>query len=89
MDHAVESQYPPSAGMLNPDWVEWLMGVPRNWTALGLPVTPHDGHHAEPDIPRVTTDCPDRVDRIRLLGNGVVPQTAARAWEVLSHELTQ
>jgi hypothetical protein len=24
------------------------------------------------------------VDRIRLLGNGVVPQTAARAWEVLN-----
>ena len=22
-------------GMLNPDWVEWLMGVPTGWTALG------------------------------------------------------
>ena len=22
-------------GMLNPEWVEWLMGVPTGWTALG------------------------------------------------------
>jgi len=28
-----------------------------------------------------------RVDRLRLLGNGVVPQTAARAWVTLSEEL--
>jgi hypothetical protein len=22
-------------GHLNPDWVEWLMGVPTGWTGLG------------------------------------------------------
>lgn len=26
-------------GHLNPDWVEWLMGVPTGWTALGCWVT--------------------------------------------------
>jgi hypothetical protein len=26
---------PASSGSLNPDWVEWLMGVPTKWTDLG------------------------------------------------------
>jgi hypothetical protein len=35
----------------------------------------------------VADGCPDRVDRIRLLGNGVVPQTAAKAYTTLSERL--
>jgi len=38
----------------------------------------------EPGLGRVVDGCADRVDRIRLLGNGVVPATAAKAWRVLN-----
>jgi len=41
------------------------------------------GWETEPQLGRVVDGCPDRVDRIRLLGNAVVPQTAARAYETL------
>jgi DNA (cytosine-5)-methyltransferase 1 len=41
----------------------------------------------EPRLGRVVNGCPDRVDRIRLLGNGVVPQTAAKAYTTLSERL--
>jgi DNA (cytosine-5)-methyltransferase 1 len=38
----------------------------------------------EPNVGRVVDGCANRVDRIRLLGNGVVPQTAAKAWTTLN-----
>jgi hypothetical protein len=73
---------------LNPDWVEQLMGVPSGWTALDGTCKEwqygwHDGSW-EADIPRVVESCDDRVDRIRLLGNGVVPATAAKAFITLT-----
>jgi DNA (cytosine-5)-methyltransferase 1 len=44
---------------------------------IGMPWPP------EPGVGRVVDGCADRVDRIRMLGNGVVPQTAAKAWTTL------
>ena len=41
----------------------------------------------EPSVGRVVDGCANRVDRVRLLGNGVVPQTAALAWVTLEKQL--
>jgi hypothetical protein len=71
-------------GQLNPDWVEWLMGIPIGWTDLEpLP----EGNYAaweapgwwdeEPDIPRVGTGMPNRVNRLKAIGNGIVPACVA------------
>ena len=38
---------------------------------------------AEPDVGRVANGVAARVDRIRALGNGQVPEVARRAWEAL------
>jgi len=58
---------------LNPRWVETLMGLPIGW------VDPfHKGNHLA---------CTNRIDELRLLGNGVVPQTAERAFRVLLNRL--
>ncbi len=66
---------------LNPEWVEWLMGVPCGWTDPELPnarLGPLPSWESEPNgIPRIAHGVPARADRIRALGNGLVPQVAA------------
>lgn len=83
-------------GVLNPVFVEALMGWPLGWTeplerAQGLapfPPSPRDTEGwrwflaAHPDAaPAVPSDAVRRrVDRLRACGNGVVPQQAAAAF---------
>jgi hypothetical protein len=86
-----------SKGILSPDWVEMLMGWPAGWSGLepldcldwpaahgAWPAPPGPQHDWEP--PRVAVGVKDRVKRLKALGNGQVPQTAAMAWHILSRE---
>ena len=78
-------------GSLNPDWVEQhLMSLPEGWTRLE-PVP--DGAYqewfdamrdgtwwdTERGLPRVATGAENRVNRLKLLGNGIVPASGALA----------
>ncbi len=75
---------------LNPDWVETTMGIPEGWTDLEIddvyyhtdfPAPP--GPQKEWEPPRLITPKCQWADRIKLCGNGVVPQQAALALRLL------
>jgi hypothetical protein len=82
---------PGSPGRLNPDWVEWLMGMPIGWTSLE-PLAANEilSWEKDPcnsgDIPRLTTERKHRDKRLKALGNGQVPAQVALAWKVLLDE---
>jgi len=77
-----------ASGSLSPDWVSWLMGLPVGWTSLEpMPRREYldwlhaqlDGTwwHEERGLPRVATGVKDRVNRLKCLGNGIVPAALA------------
>lgn len=78
-----------SVGQLNPDWVEWLMGFPIGWTNIDCenPMelkSEGDWWANEPEnIPRVASGVNNRINRIKTLGNAVVPaQGEAIFWAI-------
>jgi site-specific DNA-cytosine methylase len=66
---------------LNPEWVEWMMGLPAGWTdpdTANADLAPFEGWQDE-RLPRIDADAPHRRKRLEACGNGLVPQAAAVA----------
>ena len=87
-----------TSGVLSADWVEWLMGIPQGWTDIDRKAAydtwiagdPGAGrlHWVKEDgLPRTVTNQKNRVSRLKMLGNGIVPGTAALAIKELSARL--
>jgi len=92
----VKEEHTSSGGALNADWVEWLMGVPQGWS-IAEPCADYDtwlrqqlaaSHWLEEQgLPRTISGQENRVSRLKMLGNGIVPSAAAIAIKELSARL--
>ena len=82
-----------NCGLLNPDWVEWMMGWPFGWTDVDfrnaeggqcvmqwLDISDDPADLTPPLMARITTRKKHRAPRIETLGNGQVPLCAAVAF---------
>jgi hypothetical protein len=96
-----DGSHPELSGKLNPRWVEALMGLPIGWTmpSCGQPIANHvhvvtmssagnveDTTQTAHVRAHIATMIDSRIDELRLLGNGVVPATAALAFTTLLNE---
>ena len=86
-----------TTGQLSAAWVEWIMGIPLGFSALD---TLPEGAYAEwlehmeqgtwwaeeRGLPRLAEGQKDRVNRLRCLGNGIVPASGALAFITLQGE---
>ena len=77
-----------NCGILNPEWVEWMMGWPWGWTDIAiasgvfywLDLSDDPADWTPPLMARITTRKKHRAPRIETLGNGQVPLCAAVAF---------
>ena len=101
---ARQSQWDGGRGKLNPRWVETLMGLPVGWTMpsclhpIAIPAltammssagNAEDTTRTVRALDQIATTTDSREHELRLLGNGVVPATAAVAFTTLLQQLNQ
>lgn len=79
----------PKGLRLNPDWVEWLMGWPVGWTRLDGLDSPDTHPWSSEPVPRVAPRGSQHKARLKMLGNGQVPQCGVAAWSALEKVLNQ
>lgn len=76
------------SGRLNPMRIEWMMGLPLGWTDPAVhnaDLICHPGWTAEPcGVPWTKASQDHRGQRIAALGNGLVPQAAVKAFNLLN-----
>jgi hypothetical protein len=81
-----------NCGQLSADWVERLMGYPDSWTDIEkddidtvnrYPAAWQDG--SWDTIPRLAVKQANRINRIKGLGNSIVPQVAAHLWGLIKN----
>ena len=73
--------YPGCEGLPKPEQED----IPRTWRREERGAITEQGWWAtEPDVGRVAHGLAARVDRLKAIGNGQVPQCAAEAWRLLS-----
>ena len=79
-------------GQLNPDWVEAMMGYPHGWTDINkddvsmsnsFPSAWLDGTW-ENDIPRTASSTKITANRLKCLGNSILPQISFFLWKMIS-----
>ncbi len=76
----------PKYSQLNPDWEEWLMAWPVGWTDIETPnirlvwLDPSIDPADYGEIPRITNRRNNRSARVKEIGNGQFPLTAAAAF---------
>jgi hypothetical protein len=80
-----------NGGQLNPDWVSALMGYPHGWENIDTDTVDIESRFPsawidgmwEDGIPRTISGVKNRVNRLKCLGNAVVPQILVLIWRMI------